>query len=76
MTNDQVFVPHTRSEVGLPPLDPSKEDALGSRVSEEVMKELWEALGDSPIGAVLGAASYLVRVIFKCSSSTCTDQSV
>lgn len=60
MTNDQVFVPHTRSDLGLPPLDPSKEDLLGSRVTEEVMKELWEALGDSPIGAVLGSATYLV----------------
>lgn len=64
MTNDQVFVPHTRSDLGLPPLDPSKEDLLGSRVTEEVMKELWEALGDSPIGAVFGSASYLVRYVF------------
>ncbi|KXN88222.1 Delta(12) fatty acid desaturase [Leucoagaricus sp. SymC.cos] len=60
MTNDQVFVPHTRSELGLPPLDPTKEDLLGSRVTEEVMKELREALGDSPIGAVIGSATYLL----------------
>ncbi|KAF9527543.1 delta-12 fatty acid desaturase protein [Crepidotus variabilis] len=60
MTQDQVFVPHTRSGVGLPPFDPSREDKLGARVTEEVKKELWEALGDSPIGAVLGAATYLV----------------
>lgn len=61
MTNDQVFVPNTRSEHGLPPLDPSQEDLLGSRVTQEVMKELWEALGDTPIGAVIGPATYLVR---------------
>jgi omega-6 fatty acid desaturase / acyl-lipid omega-6 desaturase (Delta-12 desaturase) len=60
MMQDQVFVPSTRSDLGLPPLNPAKEDLLGSRVSAEVKKELWEALGDSPIGAVLGAASYLV----------------
>lgn len=64
MTQDQVFVPSTRSELGLKPLDPLKEDRLGSRVSEEVKQELWEALGDSPIGAALGSASYLVSRIF------------
>lgn len=60
MDQDQVFVPSTRSELGLKPLDPTKEDRLGARVTDEVKKELWEALGDSPIGATLGAASYLV----------------
>lgn len=64
MTNDQVFVPKSRSQLGLPPLDPSQEDILGSHVSEKVMNELWDALGDSPIGAVLMSASYLVRSIF------------
>ncbi|KAL0566063.1 hypothetical protein V5O48_015951 [Marasmius crinis-equi] len=60
MTQDQVFVPPTRTEVGLKPLDSTKEDRLGARVSEAVKKELWEALGDSPIGATWGAASYLL----------------
>ncbi|THV05284.1 delta 12-fatty acid desaturase [Dendrothele bispora CBS 962.96] len=60
LTQDQVFVPHTRSEAGLKPLDPSREDRLGARVSEEVKKEMWDALGDSPIGAMLGAATYLL----------------
>ncbi|PPQ91693.1 hypothetical protein CVT25_012906 [Psilocybe cyanescens] len=60
MTQDQVFVPATRSMVGLPPLDPTREDILGSRVTEEVKKEMWEALGDSPIGAILTPASYLL----------------
>lgn len=55
-------MPHTRSGVGLPPLDISKEDKFGSRVTEEVKKEMWGALGDSPIGAVLGAACYLVSL--------------
>lgn len=62
MTQDQVFVPPTRSELGLKPFDPKREDRLGSRVTEEVKKELWEALGDSPIGAALGSASYLVSL--------------
>ncbi|CCM04940.1 uncharacterized protein FIBRA_07137 [Fibroporia radiculosa] len=60
MTQDQVFVPKTRSQLGLPPFDPSGEDLLGSSVSDEIKKEFREALGDSPIGAALGAASYLI----------------
>jgi omega-6 fatty acid desaturase / acyl-lipid omega-6 desaturase (Delta-12 desaturase) len=60
MTQDQVFVPNTRSDLGFKELDPLKEDRLGSRVTEEVKKELYEALGDSPIGATFGAAGYLL----------------
>jgi len=60
MTEDQVHVPRTRSEVGLPPLDPTREDISGASVIDEVKKELWEALGDSPIGATLGVASYVL----------------
>jgi len=60
MTQDQVFVPHTRSEVGLKPCDSAREDKLGAWVTEEIKKELWEALGDSPIGVVLNSATYLI----------------
>ncbi|KAK7048294.1 oleoyl phosphatidylcholine desaturase [Favolaschia claudopus] len=60
MTQDQVFVPSTRSERGLKPFDPKREDLLGANVSEEVKKELWDALGDSPLGATLGFFSYLI----------------
>ncbi|RXW24515.1 hypothetical protein EST38_g1329 [Candolleomyces aberdarensis] len=60
MTQDQVFVPHTRSDLGLPARNPEKEDLLGSRVAESVKQELWEAIGDSPIGAVIGSAKYLL----------------
>ncbi|KAF9236474.1 fatty acid desaturase-domain-containing protein [Melanogaster broomeanus] len=60
LTQDQVFVPKTRSQLGLPQFNPTKENLLGSSVSNEVMKELKEALGDSPIGAALGSASYLL----------------
>lgn len=63
MTQDQVFVPKTRSDLGLPPLDPTKEDLLGRSVTAEVKQELWEALGDSPIGATLGCVSYLVGFV-------------
>lgn len=55
-----MFVPKTRSQLGLKPLDTSKEDVWGASVTEEVKKELWEALGDSPIGAAIGAGGYLV----------------
>ncbi|KAJ7780570.1 oleoyl phosphatidylcholine desaturase [Mycena maculata] len=60
MTQDQVFVPPTRSQRGLKPFDPKREDLLGSSVSEEVKKEFYEALGDSPLGATLGFMSYLI----------------
>ncbi|KAH9474524.1 Delta(12) fatty acid desaturase [Psilocybe cubensis] len=60
MTKDQIFVPKTRSQVGLPPLDISREDAFGSRVTAEVKREMYEALGDSPIGAILSPATYLL----------------
>ena len=64
MTQDQVFVPKTRSELKLPAFNPSGEDRFGYNVSEEVKKELWEALGDSPIGATLACASYLVWLFY------------
>lgn len=48
-------------------MDCEQENLLGSRVTEEISKELWEALGDSPIGALIGSATYLVR----CSSLMC-----
>lgn len=60
LEQDQVFVPKTRSQLGLPPLDPSKEDLQGANVSDEVKKEIWEAIGDSPIGACLMVAGYLL----------------
>jgi len=60
MTQDQVFVPKTRSQLGLPPLDPVREDSYGASVTEEVKRELWEALGDSPIGATASAAAQLI----------------
>ena len=62
MTQDQVFVPPTRLQRGLPPLNPDGESLSGASINQEVMKELYDALGDSPIGAALGAASYLVRL--------------
>ncbi|KAJ7044046.1 oleoyl phosphatidylcholine desaturase [Mycena alexandri] len=60
MTQDQVFVPPTRSEVGLKPFDPKREDLNGASVTDEVKKEFWEALGDSPLGATIGFMSYLI----------------
>jgi omega-6 fatty acid desaturase / acyl-lipid omega-6 desaturase (Delta-12 desaturase) len=68
MTQDQVFVPKTRSELGLSPLDLTKEDPYGGSVSGDVKSELWDALGDSPIGATLRAAGYLVCIII-CAST-------
>ncbi|KAH8824927.1 delta-12 fatty acid desaturase protein [Flagelloscypha sp. PMI_526] len=60
LTQDQVFVPKTRSELGLPAFNENGEDKHGSRVSDQVKKELVEALGDSPIGATIGFATYLL----------------
>ena len=45
-----------------PAFDATKEDMHGTSVTEEVKRELWEALGDSPIGASLNAAAQLVSI--------------
>ncbi|KAG8824296.1 hypothetical protein FRC17_009134, partial [Serendipita sp. 399] len=60
MTMDQVFVPKTRSELKLPPLDVARDDPLGINVSNEVMAEMWEALGDSPLSAATYGALQLL----------------
>lgn len=60
ISQDQVFVPRTRSDLGLPPFDENNEDRHGSNVSLAVQEELVEALGDAPIAAALGAMSYLL----------------
>ncbi|KAF8601404.1 fatty acid desaturase [Ceratobasidium sp. AG-I] len=59
-TRDEAYVPRTRSEKGLPALDAAKEDLSGGRVDEKVQEELWDALGDSPIGAAAGVFALLV----------------
>jgi len=46
--------------MNLPEFDATKEELLGGSVTEEVKKELTEALADSPIGTFLGAVKYLV----------------
>ena len=60
MTADQAWIPRTRAELGLPSLDGAKEELEGSSVTDEVKAELWEALGDSPIGASLQVMGILV----------------
>ncbi|KAF7323932.1 FA-desaturase domain-containing protein [Mycena kentingensis (nom. inval.)] len=62
MTRDQVFVPWTRSQFGLPPLDSTRDDLLGrsEHVSAAVQQELWEAIGDTPFVAFLQSVIYLV----------------
>jgi omega-6 fatty acid desaturase (delta-12 desaturase) len=71
MTQDQVFVPKTRSELRLPPLDPAKDDLLGINVSDQVMEEMWEAIGDSPMSAALWGSLQLVRVSIKKKRRCC-----
>jgi len=46
--------------MNIPEFDATKEELLGGSVTEEVKKELVEAIGDSPIGTFLGALKYLV----------------
>lgn len=60
MTQDQVFVPKTRSQLGLPPFNPEKEDVLGRSIAEDVKRELHEAIGDTPLVASFYAAAQLV----------------
>ena len=75
MTQDQVFVPKTRSQVKLPAFDSTKEDIWGASISNEVMKELYDALGDSPIGALFGAGSYMVCTSMKWTQSVYINRS-
>lgn len=58
---DQVFVPKTRSDMKLSPLDPAQEDLMGRSVTEEVKQELWEAIGDSPLAIAWGTFGYWMR---------------
>ena len=67
MTQDQAYVPRTRSQLGLPPLNPEGETLSGANISQEVMKQLSDALGDSPIGTALRSGAILVRVYAFCS---------
>lgn len=60
MTQDQVYIPRTRSSLGLPPLEVTKEDIHGQHVADDVKQELYEALGDSPLYSLLGMIKYLV----------------
>ncbi|THG95379.1 hypothetical protein EW026_g6263 [Hermanssonia centrifuga] len=60
MTQDQVYVPKTRSELKMPAFDSNNETLEGSTVSQKVMKELWEAVGDSPIVNAIGCVQYLL----------------
>ena len=60
--------------MNLPEFDPSKEDILGGSVTEEVRKELAEALADSPIGTFLGAVKYLVSSQYPLHRNTATHR--
>ncbi|KAF8315841.1 oleoyl phosphatidylcholine delta-12/delta-14 desaturase [Clavulina sp. PMI_390] len=62
LTEDQVFVPKTRTShpYGVPKFDPEGEDLIGSTVTKKVQAEMWEALGDSPISAIAWSAAQLI----------------
>ncbi|KZO92532.1 putative delta-12 fatty acid desaturase [Calocera viscosa TUFC12733] len=49
LTRDQVFVPWTRTDYGLPALDENREDPEGRWIAESMRKELHEALAETPI---------------------------
>ncbi|KAJ7747814.1 oleoyl phosphatidylcholine desaturase [Mycena metata] len=60
MTQDQVFVPWTRAQIGLSPFDSTRDDILGATVSAAVQHEIWEAIGDSPMVTFMKCAFYLL----------------
>ena len=60
LTQDQSYIPRDRAYLKIPEFDATKEELLGGSVTEEVKKELVEALGDSPIATFLGVVGYLV----------------
>ncbi|KAG8931094.1 hypothetical protein FRC01_001854 [Tulasnella sp. 417] len=69
LTGDQVFVPKTRKERGLPALDAEKENLEGTKVALDLQEIFSESLEDAPIVAVfwltaqllLGWPLYLIR---------------
>ncbi|KAI0261108.1 delta-12 fatty acid desaturase protein [Gloeopeniophorella convolvens] len=60
MTLDENYVPWTRSQLGLPALDPSKETLEGDHIHHDVQSQLREALGDSPIVGAWNTFAYLL----------------
>jgi omega-6 fatty acid desaturase (delta-12 desaturase) len=62
MTEDQVFVPKTRSNhpYKVPAFNAEGEDLAGSTVTRKVQAELFEALGDSPLSATLWSTAQLL----------------
>ncbi|KAG8949759.1 hypothetical protein FRC04_008299 [Tulasnella sp. 424] len=69
LTGDQVFVPKTRKERGLPALDAEKENLEGTKVALDLQEIFSEALEDAPIVSVawltaqlaVGWPMYLIR---------------
>jgi len=49
MTRDQVFVPWTRTEWGLPALDENREDLEGRWIAESMRKEMRDAFEETPL---------------------------
>jgi hypothetical protein len=58
---DEVFVPRTRDQLGLPKLDEVKEDVEGFNVTAERQKELAEAIGDAPLFVLVNLIVQQVR---------------
>ncbi|KAG8989682.1 hypothetical protein FRB93_003539 [Tulasnella sp. JGI-2019a] len=53
LTGDQVWVPKTRRDLGLPPLNLEKENLEGTKVSADLQHAFMEALDDTPIKSVI-----------------------
>ncbi|KIO29405.1 hypothetical protein M407DRAFT_21470 [Tulasnella calospora MUT 4182] len=60
LTGDQVFVPKTRSELGLPHLDHERENLEGTRVSVDLQELLSEALEEAPIVSIFWLTAQLL----------------
>ncbi len=55
-------MPDTRSEAGLPPLDPKEENLEGSKISNRLKQEFCEAFDDTPLGNLVTVMFVLVRL--------------
>lgn len=62
LTGDQVYIPNTRSELGLPPLDHERENLEGTKVSTDLQALFSEALEDAPIVSII---ELLVKFVSK-----------
>ncbi|KAJ3574407.1 hypothetical protein NP233_g1776 [Leucocoprinus birnbaumii] len=60
MSKDHTHIPRTRSGLGLRPLDPLHENAIGSHVSQTPRAAIWESISETPAATTVRSIAYAV----------------